>query len=86
MTSFEDRWITNLEDEPCDGCGVKPSRHLGHGSYICKECYDKSWCPKCQFQLSDNHRCPTKKERKAYEKDIREWFAEIGLDYDEELK
>ncbi len=76
----EDWWITNLEDEPCDGCGVIPSKHRGHGSYICKKCWDASFCPTCHYGLQANHVCPTAEERERYEKEAAEALRQLGLD------
>jgi len=30
----------NHEDEPCDGCGKRPSVSQGHGSFICRPCQE----------------------------------------------
>lgn len=54
----------HMEDECCDGCGVKPARHMGHGSFSCKKCFDAQWCPNCTYQLHSYiqngvHVCPT---------------------------
>ena len=54
-----------LEDESCDSCGDRPSRHAGHGSYVCRKCYEGWWCPKCHYSLrydGDKHVCPTPEE------------------------
>jgi len=57
-------WTTDLEDEPCDGCGVRPSKSAGHGSFTCKKCYDARWCPECHFSLWPSpHVCPSPEER-----------------------
>ena len=75
MVSSKDHWdCSNLEDEPCDSCGIKPSRHYGHGSFICKVCYDKWWCPKCTFRLEPDHICKTEEERITIEKEFEKWF------------
>jgi hypothetical protein len=56
----------NMEDEPCDSCGVKPSLHMGHGSFSCKACFDAWWCPKCHYDQRERggkkHVCPTPEE------------------------
>jgi hypothetical protein len=79
-----DWWTTNLEDEPCDDCGSKPSRHAGHGSFICKACNDARWCPKCTFALGDptKHVCPSpeereRHERERHEREADEWLKEL---------
>ena len=65
MTFPDDWWTTGMEDEPCDGCGAKPSKHQGHGSFTCKTCYDARWCPKCTYSLdtrSGPHVCKSPEE------------------------
>ncbi len=62
MTLPDEWWTTDMEDEPCSACGARPSKSMGHGRYTCKGCYEASWCPKCRFQLSPNHVCPTPEE------------------------
>lgn len=68
---MDDPWTTRLEDEPCDRCGTVPSRHYGHGSYVCKHCYDSWWCPKCKYRLNENHVCPTAEQMA---KDKQAWI------------
>lgn len=81
--SFPDNWWTkDLEDEPCDGCGVKPSKHQGHGSFTCKSCYDGRWCPECTYALysrdGSQHVCVSPEQRYI---DQRKWeVEEILLD------
>lgn len=67
-------WITDLEDESCDSCGIKPSRHQGHGSYTCKACWDAQWCPECRYPLNVNHVCPDQEERRR-----REMFSSLSM-------
>jgi hypothetical protein len=71
-----DFWTTDLEDEPCDGCGEKPSKHQGHGRFTCKTCYDAQWCPKCKYQLGEGHVCATPEKAK---RDAR-WHKYFMLD------
>ena len=77
-------WTTDLDDEPCDGCGVKPSKHAGHGSYTCESCYEKRWCPKCHYGLQKDHVCVTPEQHAINEKQMREFFAEIDIEYPED--
>lgn len=79
MTLPADWWTTDLEDEPCDGCGVRPSKHAGHGSFTCESCYAKWWCPKCTYMLSANHVCRTPEQKAADERDYQAFLVEIGL-------
>lgn len=78
----KDSWA-HLEQEECDSCGVKPSRHMGHGRFICKKCYDDSWCPKCHHALGDpaKHVCVTPE---AARKEDR-WFKYFLLDGESKL-
>jgi len=86
MTLPADWWTTSLEDEPCDGCDVKPSRHVGHGSFSCKECYEARWCPKCTFTIGDpaKHVCPSPEEGERLKREANkadEWLKDLlGLD------
>jgi hypothetical protein len=84
MTLPSDWWTTELEDEPCDGCGAKPSKHQGHGSFTCKACYDARWCPECKYSLTPGHVCPDAMTRAADELRMREFFASIDLEYPED--
>ena len=92
MSLPDNWWIDNLDDEPCDGCGVKPSKHAGHGSYTCEACYNARWCPKCRYDMrprqgSDKHVCPTPEEIVEYKKQMlkeKEFYTELGIDIDEE--
>lgn len=71
-----------LEDEPCDKCGIKPSRHDGHGTYICKPCFDVMWCPKCNNKLErfysasmeTPHACLPLAERRRFEKETNDFM------------
>lgn len=78
-----DFWTTDLEDEPCDFCQTKPSKHYGHGTYVCKTCYDSWWCPKCTYRLGRDHVCVTPEQHAEHEKQLRAELAELGIDYDE---
>lgn len=69
----DDFWTTNLEDEPCDGCGVRPSKHQGHGAFSCKACYDASWCPMCHYELRKNHVCVTPEQARLNQLDNAAW-------------
>jgi len=84
MTLPNDWWITDLENEPCDGCGVKPSKHAGHGSFTCKDCYEGWWCPKCHYDCRHQpHVCPTAEQIAEYKKQLqkdRELYKELGID------
>jgi hypothetical protein len=86
--SFPDNWwTTDLDDEPCDGCGVQPSKHAGHGSYTCESCYNARWCPKCKYALGANHVCPTPEQIVEYKKQMlkeKEFYKELGIDLEEE--
>lgn len=67
MTLPENWWATDLNDEPCDSCGVKPSKHEGHGSYTCQKCYESRWCPKCHYGMYQDlvdgvHVCASEEE------------------------
>ena len=88
MTLPDRWWIDGMEDEPCDGCGVKPSKHEGHGSYTCQKCYDARWCPECHYdQRRQPHICPTPEQKAEYRRQMeqdREFYAELGIDIDEE--
>ncbi len=89
MSFPDDWWTTGLEDEPCYGCGVTPSKHGGHGYYTCQTCYEARWCPTCKYELRSCHIqgvhvCPTPEERAEYEKQSREMFDAIGMPYPED--
>jgi len=80
MTLPDDFWTRHLHDEPCDGCGARPSKHLGHGSFTCKACHYKRWCPKCSYILGPNHVCPDEAERaRLAEEDARvmAWLSSL---------
>lgn len=80
MTLPADWWTTNLSDEPCDGCGVRPSKHAGHGSYTCQACHEARWCPSCTYLLSPDHVCPTGEElarREAETAELLAWLKDI---------
>jgi len=80
MTFPADWWITtDLEDEPCDSCGIKPSKHEGHGSFTCETCYNARWCPKCSYLLGLNHVCPSKEQQEADRKAYEEWKKGLDL-------
>lgn len=84
MTLPEDWWDPkHLEQEPCDRCGVVPSRHRGHGSYTCKPCWDASFCPLCKYWLAPHHVCPTPAEQKVYEEDMAATLKAIGVNEEE---
>lgn len=61
MTLPDDFWARDMEDEPCRECGARPSKHQGHGAYVCRACYEAWWCPKCHHMLKttnpDGHVC-----------------------------
>lgn len=78
MTFSADFWTTNLADEPCDGCGVSPSKHAGHGSFTCESCYAKWWCPKCKYALSDSHVCRTSEQQAADRVEFNAYLVSIG--------
>lgn len=67
-----------MEDEPCDGCGAKPSKSEGHGSYTCKACYDERWCPKCRYALHKDHVCTTVEKHR--ENHIRHAILFLDID------
>lgn len=85
MALPDDFWTRNLEDEPCDRCGARPSKHEGHGSFTCKACYDKRWCPKCKYMLKSRYRpsehvCPDEAERHRLaneEAELLEWLQRL---------
>ena len=83
MSLPDNWWIDNMEDEPCDDCGVKPSKHAGHGSYTCEACYKARWCPKCNYDCRyQPHVCPTPEEIAEYKRLIakeKEFWAELGV-------
>ena len=57
---------THDEDEPCDGCGKRPSVSMGHGSYSCEACFEARWCPECRYSLGadpSKHVCPSPEVR-----------------------
>jgi hypothetical protein len=85
MSLPDDWWTTGLEDEPCDGCGVRPSKHAGHGSFTCKDCYDARRCPKCQYGLGPNHVCVTPEQHAKNQEELRKSFIEMGMDPSEFL-
>ena len=66
----DDWWTTDLEDEPCDGCGTRPSKHAGHGSFTCQRCYEARWCPACHYEKHDGA-CPSAEERARREQESR---------------
>lgn len=76
----DDWWTTGLEDEPCDGCGKKPSKHAGHGNYTCETCFNAWWCPECHYRLTVGHVCPTSEEQAANEKWWNEQVVLLDLD------
>lgn len=80
MTLPDRWWIDGMEDEPCDGCGVKPSKHAGHGSYVCEKCYNSWWCPQCNYRLYPDHVCPTPEQKAKDKEELRAMFAELGID------
>lgn len=85
MTLPDRWWIDGMEDEPCDGCGVKPSKHEGHGSYTCQSCYDARWCPNCHYDYRRQpHVCVTPEQDAINKEENRKIFAELGIDFDEE--
>ena len=81
-------WTTDLDDEPCDGCGVKPSKHAGHGSYTCESCYEKRWCPKCPCMASgEGPRLCDSRTTRQHEKQMRQRkrvFTELDIEYPED--
>lgn len=75
----DDFW-TNLENEPCDSCGVVPSRHQGHGSFTCRPCYEARWCKKCGYAKSSHEKngdCPPAELRAKWKAEVDAFFAEI---------
>ncbi len=84
MTTPQDLWVTSLGNEPCESCGTRPSRSVGHGRFTCKKCYDAWWCPKCTYQLGKNHVCVTPEQHAKIQEEYREFFAEMEMDYPEE--
>jgi hypothetical protein len=74
----------SYENEPCESCDVKPSVHLGHGRFSCKPCWDKSWCPECNYQLYPGHVCPDVMTRAAHALAMKELLRELGIDESDE--
>jgi hypothetical protein len=75
-----------MEDEPCDTCGVRPSLHMGHGSYSCEPCYQAWWCPKCRFdQRHQPHVCVTKEQAAKYRAEFKEFCEEVGIEWTAEM-
>lgn len=78
----------NFEDEPCDGCGEKPSVHMGHGSFSCQKCWEAQWCPTCRYSLNwpKPHVCKTPEEiaRLKLREKRREIVEKLMYDYDDE--
>lgn len=66
------------EDEPCDGCGVRPSVSMGHGSYSCEACFEARWCPKCRYTLTKDHVCPSPEERAERERVNGYWMRDLN--------
>lgn len=87
-TSDDEWWATGLEDEPCDGCGTRPSKHRGHGSYTCRACDGKRWCKLCGYDVrhgvGGQHVCVTPEENARYEAETRDFFASIDIEYPED--
>lgn len=74
----KDWWTTDLDDEPCDGCGITPSKSRGHGAFICEKCYEALWCPECRYKLDPDHVCVTLEEDAEF---TAEWeFLKKALD------
>lgn len=76
--SLPDNWWTeDVEEDPCDDCGVTPSKHLGHGRFICKTCYEAWWCPKCTYRLTENHVCPSPEEHARRQKEHEDFMKSL---------
>lgn len=95
MSLPPDWWTTGLDNEPCDGCGVTPSKHEGHGKYTCKTCYEARWCPSCKYSLAHpangrklfgvhQHECVTPEEHAKNQAELREFYASVGMEYPDE--
>ena len=67
----------DLEDEPCDQCGTRPSTSYGHGCYVCPRCYAAWWCPTCSYGLTPDHVCPTPEEHAARQLESARFMEEI---------
>jgi hypothetical protein len=77
MALPDDWWTTNLHEDPCDGCGVSPSKHEGHGSFTCQKCFEARWCPSCNYPLRKDHVCVTPEQHRAHiKKDIKGFLDE----------
>lgn len=77
----------HFEDEPCGGCGVRPSVHQGHGSYSCQSCFQARYCKACDYPLRSyevdgQHVCPSADVRAKNDHD----FAIFMLGCDNELE
>jgi hypothetical protein len=73
-TDEEGWWTTDMEDEPCGGCGVKPSRHAGHGSYVCRTCHEARWCKQCHFQVHEGKCAEPKTHANADGAPLQVWI------------
>lgn len=67
----------NHEDEPCGQCGKSPSVHQGHGSYICKPCFDAMWCPKCTYRLDKSHVCVPPEESRIRRQNFDDFMRDV---------
>lgn len=81
-----DWWTTDLEDEECDGCGVKPSKHMGHGAFTCQKCYEAGWCPKCSYALEKDHVCPSPEERAKRDEEWAVLNITTLMDFDDQYE
>jgi hypothetical protein len=61
------------QKEPCQYCDDPKALtcHMGHGSYKCRNCYKAMWCPKCQYQMTTGHTCPSAAERRRRQRSFK---------------